>query len=1792
MQEEKKTFTSITTDNVSFEEAGLSTFCAGDIRAKFDRMKEKNSTVKIIDPSRDVQDLLDDQPKILAEAADYLMLDGFNNGDPTNHPTFMMFDIATKNYKEFGWVKDDPVFGILCTDMMASGAESEFDKHFVPIGKTRTELGLGAFTSIEAATLVAEEYNLGYTAIKAGDSAEVVQRKNLKNKFITGVQTSLSGCMRWSKPFDFILNADNVTNATVSGSLCEIRSTANFEMRFYDQQSPRGHSRTLVGKGSPKFNFVPTHPWGTAYAGNRPFTGNPGEFPQLDPGGPDNPANNVTAELDVYYNPNTGRAEAGTRQVLAKILTPISAVKVNPMPANFDTTGGFPMPEDSNTYMGYFASGYAIPMTVNQGNPYMFGPVFSNKGNGCEDDKKDKLLVVNRSQRSFPVGRVVMLQRIDDEWIPMDFGDDDVPQFGSVGKWNFQYLIADRDSYFKDDRHYFEEQYNAELSTSITPTQYESLFRFSFYDSMVDAIEGVYGADASNNAGLDAANDPRNTNGTVQLPNTTETDPVPTGTANSNCTEQTEGSTNTDSFQPAPRIEANNGVYVKTKVSSVPSPCFTPSDECGDALQDLRDAAEALSNGGSYDDFEAAMKTFAGVLGEDTSTPAGDPSHPSYDGRLKLDAPPAQSNHNINSWPSDGGLYTANLPVLVDCVTRRRTSSSAVTGGPTDYWARLFSGGVAGVDSGEKLAEWQNSKNWFYSVMACQTSQNVMCLKDGNILSNQRRCVEFGPIASYAKSYADALVEKFEGVCGVERDAFPQIKTFKWLKNSVSKKFVGSRRYLNVTSFDMLSHRWNGHNAADWISLNNPSFDESGGKIEDPSDENFDNYHPFWGALFTEGYTDSSVTKLVTKRSNNSTLSQVCSNANTTTVDSSHFGDLYLKPSSRPEGGFTGSDDTAGYSYGIKKNNTVLSLDKIYSNGDINLTHLPADIGTNASPSGKYGSPINDFHRMVNLANIVNPGLYNDPNNPADTEALGTNFSDSDGDDTYIGYDPKRALEDPTAGQASLTVDWGNGKGLKPNKLALNMKKYFARKYYDVNGVKFSIQDRQCWAYELPEDQDAQQDENGNDLGQTRITQYAFDSTYDLEPVSNKLTFMPLTAEWIGAFDSADQVYALQDNHRAFSGVTFFENWWHIAYEKLNTPYSSYSLSVYPHGRDELKGAGWYWFDYNGKGTQLDNVTIKRLSHYPLATEYNMIELNNPSTLLGSAAIPKADPTVYPAGSDYVETYNNFGGRRGDQIFRIGRNHEFVITPGDSTEQAYGDNTGGGTGEPGEEEGAPMGSAPNAAGGTSNFDIEFMEPENEGVAQIDTYAYGAIGTSAQNTPNNPNHGLVGAYSNRNQADTYYTVKLEPGFPFDGYVRHRSNFSDDGIIGPRQCWFDDTADCVGIITSRANLTTASNNLVCTSISSRGLPTYKPNITGDELGSWGAPSNEIQSFGGEHLFARVFESWPDDQTLFDARYFAVMHFNPGELLTAPITEGPTDENPDGGFDWEGVKYTRELISETVDYRVPTLVGEGNDTREWPQLVQGTTLYANNVSTQGLTAPFELWKVSTIRRGMLLPFTYTLPTVGITRADIEVLVSLPTGGNPAVPQTGTGYKVGDTLTFQGGTGSGAQIRVTEIGANGSIQEFKIVSEGKDFVSDDFLPSNWQNDQLSATFESPKVVASPDPGCEGTGAFILAKSGTVIYKDLTDAAPRTGQSTPQRISLPVPSDENEAVGRQEDLSNQVSLPLPGSNGTFKSYDVFFHYHNDITTVLSYNGYDSVNKGLLKDINKVQFMRLELSTL
>ena len=67
--------------------------------------------------------------------------------------------------------------------------------------------------------------------------------------------------------------------------------------------------------------------------------------------------------------------------------------------------------------------------------------------------------------------------------------------------------------------------------------------------------------------------------------------------------------------------------------------------------------------------------------------------------------------------------------------------------------------------------------------------------------TKKKRPIEFGPYPSYAIAYANALVEKLEGDCGAAAAAaFPQVIEKKWVKAENTKTFVGSRRYLNVTS--------------------------------------------------------------------------------------------------------------------------------------------------------------------------------------------------------------------------------------------------------------------------------------------------------------------------------------------------------------------------------------------------------------------------------------------------------------------------------------------------------------------------------------------------------------------------------------------------------------------------------------------------------------------------------------------------------------------------------------------------------------------------------------------------------------------------------------------------------------------------------------------------------------------------------------------------------------------------------------------------------------------------------
>ena len=263
-------------------------------------------------------------------------------------------------------------------------------------------------------------------------------------------KTSMSGCLSWTVPFKY-----NFTPDVPLSNGCVHRVDVPFKLYFYDKDYQPDNKRHVISKGAPRFATVPTLSYGKPYSptATRAAGSIAGDYAPPEQGGQDNPANTVNAELDINFNSSTGKWESGTKQMLARLLTDIDPVRTSQLPVEAVNT--LTREDIQNvkrpTWTGDFTTGKAMPMEVHNGNPNLFGPVWSN--NKCEEDKKDTIDVVNRAQKSFSAGDIVMLSFISGEWIVMDFGMDPVGKRKvGIGKWNFTNLIANSDSFFYDNR--------------------------------------------------------------------------------------------------------------------------------------------------------------------------------------------------------------------------------------------------------------------------------------------------------------------------------------------------------------------------------------------------------------------------------------------------------------------------------------------------------------------------------------------------------------------------------------------------------------------------------------------------------------------------------------------------------------------------------------------------------------------------------------------------------------------------------------------------------------------------------------------------------------------------------------------------------------------------------------------------------------------------------------------------------------------------------------------------------------------------------------------------------------------------------------------------------------------------------------------------------------------------------------------------------------------------------------------------------------------------------------------
>ena len=306
------------------------------------------------------------------------------------------------------------------------------------------------------------------------------------------------------------------------------------------------------------------------------------------------------------------------------------------------------------------------------------------------------------------------------------------------------------------------------------------------------------------------------------------------------------------------------------------------------------------------------------------------------------------------------------------------------------------------------------------------------------------------------------------------------------------------------------------------------------------------------------------------------------------------------------------------------------------------------------------------------------------------------------------------------------------------------------------------------------------------------------------------------------------------------------------------------------------------------------------------------------------------------------------------------------------------------------------------------------------------------------------------------------------------------------------------------------------------------------------SWGKGSyNERHT---TDLSVRSFHSWPREQTIYDSRFFAVHHFNPGI---------EKQENKDGALDTEDlneVNVSGKILSiDFLEVTSPAVGGKVNSD----------------------TQPFSSG-VSTVRRGKLLPFNYQYNSVGIgPRVEIlpddipEDQIENPLGKtaldtNILIKSSGHGYSESDRFILRGGNGDGVLLKPVLKGSHNGIVDLEIVHSGYGYLKSDFLQSNTI---LNGSTNSD-ISVNPSGEVTGGGLDAIVVAGSVVKTPIfTDKKPL--QVFFREIS-PNPSTD-AGLNAVADGSSSVSVKFGNDVlETLKSsddrYDLFFHFHNDIS--------------------------------
>jgi hypothetical protein len=372
---------------------------------------------------------------------------------------------------------------------------------------------------------------------------------------------------------------------------------------------------------------------------------------------------------------------------------------------------------------------------------------------------------------------------------------------------------------------------------------------------------------------------------------------------------------------------------------------------------------------------------------------------------------------------------------------------------------------------------------------------------------------------------------------------------------------------------------------------------------------------------------------------------------------------------------------------------------------------------------------------------------------------------------------------------------------------------------------------------------------------------------------------------------------------------------------------------------------------------------------------------------------------------------------------------------------------------------------------------------------------------------------------------------------------------------------DRSNIIGIIASKNRFSSSSNGSV--TFTTRQMFGLGPKVTiaggqgpqltflGAFLG-WTDPGNPLQnnsipqwgdvtrtdnynSTGTTALHVRIFDQWPDAQTIYLGHCFSALHFN-------PITEvGPTGEftkyRPNGVRQilkdrGEASQRWVDASDTSVDFRVPTYKNYNTVPHGTIFTINSETQYKNRTD---ILAPTAEWNINPIRRFALLTkggFVYYRRVIGVNGS-----------GEGQQSDGGANYVVGDIVNGD----KGSKLKVTAVNDTGAITQANIIDGGQGFLPSDFTKCTINN-------RSDYCIIMSVSGGSGQGGKVYIKNLEVYYKLYYDTAPqeRVGIT---RLTLPSYEGKKWAEG-----SLDTTVSLEGGNG---KYDAFYFFHNDILHTL-----------------------------